>query len=177
MRPPQDARWLSQTVADHELKLLRYATSLVGPSLAADLVQEAFLRLCKQDRAEVEAYVAAWLFKVLRNLCWNAMRGERRMNLETMLDGIASIGADPERHAAGRQRLSLAAKAMGDLPQRQAEALHLKLGAGLSYKQIAAVMDTSVSNVGVLVHTGLRSVRSALAEVEQPSDSERVSTA
>ncbi len=32
----------------------------------------------------------------------------------------------------------------------------------LSYKEIASVLETSVSNVGMLIHTGLKTIRGAL---------------
>jgi len=40
----------------------------------------------------------------------------------------------------------------------------LKFGAGLSYKEIAEVMQLSVSHVGVILHTALTRLRLLLAE-------------
>ena len=39
-----------------------------------------------------------------------------------------------------------------ELPDRQQEILRLKFQGGLSYKEIADVMDLTISHVGVLIH-------------------------
>ncbi|MFY8199220.1 MAG: RNA polymerase sigma factor, partial [Pirellula staleyi] len=48
------------------------------------------------------------------------------------------------------------------LPKREQEVLALRLGQGLSYKQIADITDLSVSNVGVLIHQAVTRLRSAM---------------
>jgi RNA polymerase sigma factor (sigma-70 family) len=52
---------------------------------------------------------------------------------------------------------------VADLPQRQQEAVRLKFQGGLSYREIAEVMDTTANNVGVLLHTAIRTIRDKLA--------------
>ena len=51
---------------------------------------------------------------------------------------------------------------IGALPDRDQELLRLKFQEGLSYKQISAVTDLSVSNVGFILHKALRRLRSEL---------------
>ena len=48
------------------------------------------------------------------------------------------------------------------LPANQAEVIRLKFQHGLSYQQIANVTQLSVSNVGYLMHTGLKTLREKL---------------
>ena len=48
------------------------------------------------------------------------------------------------------------------LPERDQELLRLKFQEGLSYKQISAVTDLSVSNIGFILHRALRRLRSEL---------------
>jgi RNA polymerase sigma-70 factor (ECF subfamily) len=48
---------------------------------------------------------------------------------------------------------------MTRLPARQAEAIRLKFQQRLSYRDIAQVMNISESNVGYLIHIGIRSLR------------------
>ena len=45
------------------------------------------------------------------------------------------------------------------LPKQQQEALRLKYQGGLSYREIAEVMDTTTNNVGVLLHTAIGKLR------------------
>ncbi len=60
-----------------------------------------------------------------------------------------------ERADESRKLLDL----LRDLPARQQEAIRLKFQHELNYAQIAKVMNASVNNVGVLIHTGLKSLR------------------
>ena len=45
------------------------------------------------------------------------------------------------------------------LPENQQEVIRLKFQHGLSYKQISSVTRLSVTNVGFLIHTGLKTLR------------------
>lgn len=49
------------------------------------------------------------------------------------------------------------------LPTREQEVLSLRLGQGLSYKQIAEITDMSVSHVGVMLHEAVTKLRNAMA--------------
>lgn len=65
------------------------------------------------------------------------------------------------------------------LPERQQEVIRLKFQGGLSYKEIANVMNLTVNHVGVLIHTGLKALREQLAaagnSTNQPSADASVS--
>ena len=50
-----------------------------------------------------------------------------------------------------------------DLPPRQQEVVWLRFRGGLSYREIAEVCRTTVSNVGVMLHTALGTLRARLA--------------
>ena len=45
------------------------------------------------------------------------------------------------------------------LSENQREVVRLKFQGGLSYKEIAAVTELSVSNVGYLIHTAIKKLR------------------
>ena len=45
------------------------------------------------------------------------------------------------------------------LPPRQQEVLQLKFQNDLSYQQIAEITETTANNVGVLIHTALKTLR------------------
>ena len=78
---------------------------------------------------------------------------------ESEPSGDPAPAAAIERHEATSDIL----RHLATLPDKQQEAVHLKFHAGLSYQQIADVLDTSVSNVGVLLHTAIKTLREALA--------------
>src|SRR4051812_21582637 len=67
--------WILAALADHELRLLRYALRLVGDEHAArDVVQHAFLRLCEESPADFAAGPAQWLFTVVRHRAMDLLR-------------------------------------------------------------------------------------------------------
>ena len=59
--------------------------------------------------------------------------------------------------------------AVAGLPPRQQEAVRLRFQGGLSYEDIAGVMETSKSNVGVLLHVAMKTLRERLADGPGPA--------
>ena len=54
---------------------------------------------------------------------------------------------------------------VGTLPLRQQEVIQLKFQNDLSYQQIAEIMQTTANNVGVLLHTALKTLRQRYGQV------------
>ncbi len=155
-------RWIEALVEQYEKPLCRYAYSLTrSVSAAQDAVQETFLRLCKADRAKIEGHEAAWLFQVCRSRVFDMKRKEKPMNNLTPAQEsvLAAPGHNPAESAMHRDSESLVPRLMEGLPDRQREAIRLKFQQNLSYRDIARVMDISESNVGFLIHTGVKFLR------------------
>ncbi len=159
----------------YERRLVVYVRGLVGDGeRARDVVQEAFLKLCEQDRAALDGRLAAWLYAVCRNGALDVLRKERRMSTMTdsglseevagMIGGAQAEGSDPAGRAAARESLSRILALVEKLPPDQREAIRLRFQGGLSYRQISEVTGHSVSNVGFLLHRGLRTIREAMGE-------------
>lgn len=161
--------WVLGALRRHEGPLLRYAASLVGESRAQDVVQDAFLRLCAQPAASVQGHLAAWLFTVCRNRALELRRADRRLDLLEEEELLESPDSGPVAKLERAESLSRVSAAVAALPSRQREALQLKLEAGLSYKDIAEVMNLTVSNVGFILHTAIARLREHLAEQDQPA--------
>ena len=56
-------------------------------------------------------------------------------------------------------------KLIETLPRRQQEIVRLKFQNDLSYGEISRITNLTVSNVGFLIHTGLKTVRQRLLPV------------
>jgi RNA polymerase sigma-70 factor (ECF subfamily) len=153
-----ESDWVIEALERHERPLIRYATCLLGDvESARDVVQETFLRLCREDRRRVEGHLAPWLFTVCRNLALNARKKAVRMaSLDPHQFAVASDldECHDVQKAVGRIR-----KAIAELPPNQREVVHLKFECDLSYKEISQVTSLSVSNVGFLLHTAVRAIR------------------
>jgi RNA polymerase sigma factor (sigma-70 family) len=156
MRPSTD--WVIEALTLYEGRLLRYAKWLLGDLEAArDIVQETFLRLCREDHRRLDGRVAPWLFTVCRNLAIDARKQAGR--LSTLDAADIAVAADLDARHDARQALAQVLSAIEMLPPNQREVVYLKFQGGLSYKEISAVTGLSVSNVGFLLHTAGRAIR------------------
>lgn len=161
-----DPIWIRAVVNQYERPLVLYATRLIGDlERARDVVQETFLKLCRQERGKVEPYLVEWLYTVCRNKVLDVRRKESRMvrlaEGEAVLkaDTDASPGAAIEADEIKSRVLDL----IGHLPEKQQEAIRLKFQHALSYRQISKVMELTTSYVGYLIHAGLKAMREKLA--------------
>lgn len=163
--------WVRQCAADHGAALQRYALSLCGgrADLAADAVQETFVRLLQADRAKVAGHALPWLLRVCRTRVLDLLRAQRH----TIAEGEQVLAALPDttlptpaQAAATRDELGSVLACMAQLPPDQREVVRLKFLNDLSYKEIAAVTGHSVSNVGFLLHTALQRLRRELKPQE-----------
>jgi RNA polymerase sigma-70 factor (ECF subfamily) len=164
---PGRASWVMDALDEHEGALVGYAARLTRDVHSArDVVQEAFLRLCGEDRSRVGPHVKAWLYTVCRRLAIDEMRKERRMDPggDAAIEVRAGREADPAGAAEVRDEASRALTLLADLPENQREVIDLKFRHGLMYREIAEVTGLSVGNVGFLIHTGLQTLRGRLSK-------------
>jgi RNA polymerase sigma-70 factor (ECF subfamily) len=165
-----DRDWLTATIARHEGRLILYAQRVLAGDLARarDVVQETFLKLCRTPRAEVIGHEAAWLYTVCRRTALDVQRKERRMtfiadNPAVTADALPSPAPDPAVATERSESAAEVLRSLNTLPEPQREALLLKFAHDLSYKEIARVTGHTVSNVGFLIHTGLKTLRRQFA--------------
>jgi RNA polymerase sigma-70 factor (ECF subfamily) len=139
---------------------------VASQDLAADLVQQAFvkgyqkLRSCRDpDR------VGAWLFRILANLCRDQLRGPR--SREVSLHALPEVPADrmdPAEEAARAEVRQRFGRALDQLTPEQRETFVLKHVEGLSYEEIAAIMNTSIPALKMRVHRARESLQHLLEE-------------
>src|SRR5690349_24318718 len=143
---------------------MRYAVWILRDAeLAREVVQETFLRLCREDPAKIDGHVAQWLFTVCRNLAFDTRKREARM---TPLED-SEIGVDSNLEQ--KETVGEIFRFVADLPKNQREVVYLKFQCDLSYKEISEVTKLSIGNVGLLLHTALKAIRKRVL-----SDSARV---
>jgi RNA polymerase sigma-70 factor (ECF subfamily) len=165
--PQSDADWIRAAVKRFEGPLTAYATHVLGGDVdrARDVVQEAFLRLIAQDRQKVAPHLTEWLYTVCRNQAIDVRRKQRRMEFlnDAEADSAASSSPDPGVRAEIDDSMSHVLRSLRQLPRNQQECIRLKFQSGMSYKQISDVTNLTVTNVGFLIHTGLKTLRQRLA--------------
>ena len=154
MNDSSQSQWIVEALHLYEDALLRYATWVLRDAeVAREVVQETFLRLCREDPSKVNDHTAQWLFTVCRNLAFDTRKREARM---TPL-GDTEIGVEcklEQREAVGE-----IFRLVETLPKNQREVVYLKFQCDLSYKEISEITKLSVGNVGLLLHTALKEIR------------------
>ncbi len=77
-----DSNTVQKLFGEHQQRLKRFARRFVDESDAEDILQEAFARLLDEGkrgrRPQLDAYAVPWLYRVVRNLCLDRLRLERR---------------------------------------------------------------------------------------------------
>src|SRR5438876_33202 len=85
--------WIAEAVERYEAPLSRYAARLVRDTdRARDVVQDTFLRLCRQDRRAIDGDLGPWLYTVCRNRAVDVLRKDRR---EEPLDQVDAATGPP----------------------------------------------------------------------------------
>jgi RNA polymerase sigma factor (sigma-70 family) len=151
-----------------EIPLLQYARRITGDrEQARDVVQETFIKFQRNGALRREDEPATWLFTVCRNAALNVCRKERRMmHLDNQLiEAGESEQPMPFNQLEQKEAAGFLLRIVATLPPRQQEIIQLKFQNDLSYQQIAKIMQTTANNVGVLLHTALKTLRQRYGEV------------
>lgn len=157
---------LEELLRRFELPLVQYATRIIGDrDRARDVVQETFVELQRSQRRELDHAPAKWLFTVCRNRALNVCRKERRMTYldQELLETQQGDEAAPSEQLEQKEASGFLLRIVASLPPRQQEVIQLKFQNGLSYQEISDITKLSVSNVGVLIHTALKTLRQRYA--------------
>ena len=151
-----------------EIPLLRYATRITGDrERARDVVQETFIKFQSNGSLDRENKAATWLFTVCRNGALNICRKERRMMYldEEAIELREAEEPLPFDRLEQKEAAGFLLRIVATLPARQQEVIQLKFQSDLSYQQIAKIMKTTANNVGVLLHTALKTLRQRYGEI------------
>jgi RNA polymerase sigma-70 factor (ECF subfamily) len=161
----QDHDWVVEAARRFERPLLAYVRRLLGDDhRGQDIVQEAFLRLCRQPRAAVEPHLAPWLFAVCRRNVVDVLRKENRMFTLSDTAEPPAPHHGPSEVVEANDLSRAVLQRLASFPHSQQEAVRLKFLQQFSYREIAEVMGLSESHVGVLIHTAIKKLRQAFAE-------------
>jgi RNA polymerase sigma-70 factor (ECF subfamily) len=149
----------------HEARLFAYLRAVLGDrGDAEEVLHDAFLSVLR-DRAAVfdkEGAFRAWLYRVARNMALNRRRSEGRRERTS----AAAPQADAEAHAPdelleARQLDDALARAIARLPTTLGELWHLRTS-GLSYEQIASVVDVPLGTIKSRMHQMVNVLREEL---------------
>ena len=147
---------------------------------ARDVAQETFLRAFRAlGGFKGQAKFSSWLYRITLNLCRDWIRKERRTPVSQAPEGVDIIELAGEatpgetiEQLVGRKELGRAvSKAMAMLPEEQRTAIILKEYHGLTFQEIADMLDCPLSTVKTRLYQGLSVVRKQLESAGVKPDS------
>ena len=150
------------------VRLLGAARTMTGSSAdAEDMVQDLFVELARgRGRLAAVVDLEAYVFTMLRNAV-------RRRGRRAALDRRAVLAIATAGQAAGSFTESppelpddALATAVAALPEAQREVVALKIDAGLTFAEIAAVTGTSLNTAASRYRYALDKLRTTLADRE-----------
>ncbi len=154
---------LEELVLQYETPLLRYATGILhNGHTAQDVVQNAFIKLCRQWRqgAHPTKALKSWLYKVTHNEAIDYMRRETRLKVlhekhaETKTDADCPDGLHCPAEA--KDTYANVIRHVRTLSDSEQQVILLRLQEGLTYDEIANVIGRSRGNVGCILHHAVK---------------------
>ncbi len=129
---------------------------------AEDVLQETYLAAWRRPDAIAAAISPrAWLLGIARNLVRSS---RRRSGARTTLP----LGSEPPAPGPPQRndRLDQVREAIERLPEREREALQLRLAHELRYEEIASVLNVPIGTVRSRLHSAVRRLREQCGAVE-----------
>lgn len=150
---------------------LRLAVRILGDWQAAEeCVQDAFLRLAeKASLWRGEAGFRTFFTRLLINVCRNRRRrghdvlakGKIQGRASSLLGGVAASSRITEvaKQLQAEEARQTVREAIDQLPEKYREVLVLRELEGLSYKEIADVLEASLDEVRIWIYRGRNRLR------------------
>jgi RNA polymerase sigma-70 factor (ECF subfamily) len=164
-----DSEAVSEVVINHGAALHRYVAAIVGDyHLAEDVVSETYMRMLKH----IDTYVytgapfRAWLYRIAHNLAINAVRRERPVAGEEVLEQILAPDANPEQAIEQGEEHAALRQALLTLTEEQQQVLLLRFVSEQSTAEVAHALQKSEGSVKQLQFRGLRALARRLRRAE-----------
>ena len=157
-----------QVVEEHSDRVYRLAYRLTGDRHdAEDLTQEVFVRVFRSLHTYSPGTFEGWLHRITTNLFLDQARRKQRIRFDALSDEraarLASSSPAPEAAYADQRFDDDIERALATLPPDFRAAVVLCDVEGLSYEEIAQILDAKLGTVRSRIHRGRAMLRSALA--------------
>jgi len=135
--------------------LSRYVTRFTGDAdVAADIVQDSFLRLLEHDLPRDE--IRPWIFVVATNLARDRVRKrERRRRLLAANQEKSGAADSPHEDLERTERIASVRRALEHLSERDRQLLLMR-EEGFRYSEIAEAVGVKATSVGALIARALK---------------------
>ncbi|MDZ7679972.1 MAG: RNA polymerase sigma factor [Acidimicrobiales bacterium] len=159
-------RALADLVAAHGDAVYRLARSIVhDPSLADDVVQETMVKAWRALPDFDGEVPRPWLLKVARNTAISLLRTRREQVREAGEFGdMAATGGGPDTTAVDRAAVDQMWVALAQLDETSRSMVVMRELSGLSYEEIAEVLDLPLATVKTRLFRARRALQHAMKE-------------
>jgi RNA polymerase sigma-70 factor (ECF subfamily) len=173
----QDA--FRELVERHKLSVLNLCLRFAGNKAdAEDLAQEVFIRIFQAaPNYEIKAAFTTWVYRIAVNLCLNHQRRKKILHFfslnhkhspNSQVDDRqpeVPVSEHPDSEFERKELQQLVQDAIQSLPENQRTVIILHRYHELSYQEIAAVLDTTVSAVESRLHRAKQNLKKRLKYV------------
>jgi len=148
---------------------MRFSLSLVGHTgEAEDIVQEVMIRIWdrRQQWKQIDN-LEGYCMRMTRNISIDRIRS-RREDLVNINQAYSLTSASPsaQQDMEQKEAISRIREFMEQLPEKLRTAIRLREMEGMSYQDIARIMDISLDQVRVNLHRGRMKLREELLKPE-----------
>ena len=172
-----DQQAFEQLVLDNQNRIYSLAVRLTGDrEEGADLAQEAFVKAWQGLPAfQGESSFATWLYRLATNLCLDHLRAQKRrtqsmgpaLSLDDEENGpvqVADQQLQPQEAVERSERRRALERGLASLPDHHRQVLIMRELSGLSYQEIAQVLDLDLGTVKSRIARARLSLRKILLE-------------
>ena len=167
-RNTPDTHTFDQVVLPHLDAAYRLARWLVGNQHdAEDAVQESSLRALRYFQTFSGGNGRAWFLRIVRHTCYgwrNHMTAVPTELFDEEQHSVVGAAKDPEALLLQADDVELIDEALRNLPRRFRELLVLRELEGLSYQELADVLDIPIGTVMSGLSRARRAMRGALVD-------------
>ncbi len=159
-----DLAAFERLVLRHQESAWRTAYRMLGcHQTAEDVAQEAFLRIFEAaDRYRPTAAFRTYLYRIVVRLCLDHLRKGRPVPSDSLLP--TDDWPSPEQQATDAEQAQAVQEAIGRLPPKQRTVIVLRYYEGLTGRETAAAMETSVKAVERLLARARATLEGLLAD-------------
>jgi RNA polymerase sigma-70 factor (ECF subfamily) len=166
-----DVEAFAKLVSDYSSLVYRVALRLLGNDDAQDASQEVWVRVWRNIRGfRGESAFSTWLYRITVNTCLSIRQRESRRDERELGDEVPYLSepsggdADPEAAALNAERREEIQVALQHVRAEHRAALILRHMEGLSYAEIAEVLDVPDGTAKGWVSRGRAAMLVVLAE-------------
>lgn len=172
-----DVAALEELVRRHRDAAYRIALRIcLNSADAEDVAQEALVRAWRSLQSfRGDAAFSTWLYRIVTNLALNAVSRRREQPTDEPPEPPGPE-LDPAGRVQQRERLDAVLSALGDLPAEQRACWVLREVEGLSYEELAEVLDLTLSAVKGKLFRARTHLSEALARYDRSDQGDQPPT-